>query len=386
MTRFLITTAILFKPGLVCVPHVNPAQTDTSTGTSSGSSSTSSSETTSLTTAETMTTTVEAMCGDGAVEADEECDDGNKRSDDACLVTCKEARCGDDVVWADMEECDDGDLVDTNSCTASCQEARCGDGILWEGQEECDDGNLDDTDRCTSACKLPICGDGLKAKDEECDDGAGNVAKELAKPDECTTECQFACGDLTVSAAEECDDGAQLAGDGCSPMCADEYLFFVTNELYAADFGGIAGADEICQTAAELANLTGAYVAWLSAGVDSAKEDLPMGKVIIRTDGQIVVNTAEDLIKGPMTTLLHPLNLDQDGAVVTGYTWTGTSTQGALTGKDCGGWASIGGQLTDVGAPAATTFEWTNATFVEPLSQATCDATNHLYCFRKVDP
>lgn len=386
MTRFLLTSAILFKPGLVCVPHVNPPETDTSTGTSSSSSSTSASETTSLTTAETMTTAVEVMCGDGVVAGDEECDDGNKMSDDACLVTCKEARCGDDVVWADMEECDDGDLVDTNSCTASCQEARCGDGIRWDGQEECDDGNLDDTDRCTSACKLPTCGDGIKAQDEACDDGPGNVVKEQAKPDECTTECRLACGDLTVSAAEECDDGAQLAGDGCSPMCADEYLFFVTDELYAADFGGIAGADEICQTTAELANLTGTYVAWLSAGVDSAKEDLPTGKVIMRTDGQIVANAAEDLIKGPMTTLLQPINLDQDGAAVTGYAWTGTSTQGTFTGADCAGWAVVGGDVTDIGATDSLGPSWTNATMVEPKEKLFCDATNHLYCFRKVDP
>lgn len=386
MTRFLLTSAILFKPGLVCVPHVNPAETDTSTGTSNTSSSTSATETTSLTTTETMTTSIEVMCGDGVVDGDEECDDGNPMSDDACLVTCKEARCGDDVVWAGMEECDDGDLIDTNSCTASCQAAKCGDEIVWEGQEECDDGNLDDTDRCTSACKLPTCGDGFKSQDEECDDGPGNVVKELAKPDECTTECRLPCGDLTVSAAEECDDGAQLAGDGCGPTCTHEYLIFATNELYAADFGGVAGADEICQTTAEASNLTGAYVAWISAGVNSAKEDLPTGKVIIRTDGQVVVNAAEDLIKGPMTTLLHPINLDQEGGAVTGYAWTGTSTQGAFTGADCGGWALVGGQLTDVGALVATSSEWTKATMVEPLSQATCDATNHLYCFRKAEP
>ena len=46
----------------------------------------------------------------------------------------------------------------------------CGDGIL-EGDEECDDGNADNTDSCTNACAIAICGDGILGQDEACDDG-----------------------------------------------------------------------------------------------------------------------------------------------------------------------------------------------------------------------
>lgn len=59
-----------------------------------------------------------AACGNGMVEADEECDDGDQDDDDAC-TGCKIARCGDGVVRAGVEECDHGGTPDA-SCTAIC--------------------------------------------------------------------------------------------------------------------------------------------------------------------------------------------------------------------------------------------------------------------------
>jgi cysteine-rich repeat protein len=47
----------------------------------------------------------------------------------------------------------------------------CGNGVLEAG-EECDDGNLDDFDGCTTQCILcGVCGDGIIGMSEECDDG-----------------------------------------------------------------------------------------------------------------------------------------------------------------------------------------------------------------------
>jgi len=47
----------------------------------------------------------------------------------------------------------------------------CGNGILEAG-EECDDGNSDDYDGCTTWCVLcGVCGDGIIEMSEECDDG-----------------------------------------------------------------------------------------------------------------------------------------------------------------------------------------------------------------------
>jgi hypothetical protein len=47
-------------------------------------------------------------------EADEGCDDGNFRNDDACLVSCETAFCGDGFVQEGREECDDA--VDPFEC------------------------------------------------------------------------------------------------------------------------------------------------------------------------------------------------------------------------------------------------------------------------------
>ena len=62
-------------------------------------------------------------CGDGVVDAGEECDDGNVAGADGCSATCRveppPPACGDGVVNAG-EECDDGNLADADGCSASC--------------------------------------------------------------------------------------------------------------------------------------------------------------------------------------------------------------------------------------------------------------------------
>ena len=69
-------------------------------------------------------------------------------ANDRCVVDL----CGDGVVDPD-EGCDDGNLVDTDACTKKCRNAACGDGILRAdlsagqlGFEACEDGNTVDND------------------------------------------------------------------------------------------------------------------------------------------------------------------------------------------------------------------------------------------------
>ena len=63
-----------------------------------------------------------SFCGDGVLDPDEECDEGDANSDtepDACRTTCLAAHCGDGVVDAN-EVCDDGDFDETDACTPTC--------------------------------------------------------------------------------------------------------------------------------------------------------------------------------------------------------------------------------------------------------------------------
>lgn len=160
-----------------------------------------------------------SSCGDGQVQAGEECDDGNQTNTDACTTQCKNARCGDTWVQYPAEECDDGNQIAADGCTNACKTPSCGDGVVqplsWQ-PEQCDDGNQSSEDACTNECKLPRCGDGFKNGMEQCDNGA------VGGPS-CGPTCRLTvCGDRRVEGLEYCDDGNALSGDGCSAQCVTE--------------------------------------------------------------------------------------------------------------------------------------------------------------------
>ena len=79
----------------------------------------------------------ESTCGNGKVEAGEQCEN------------------------IDEEPLEGATEVDTDGCTARCLLNVCGDGIVYDGVEECDDGNGIDYDGCTNDCRTPRCGDGI---------------------------------------------------------------------------------------------------------------------------------------------------------------------------------------------------------------------------------
>ena len=208
-------------------------------------------------------------CGDGILDSDEECDDGNTESGDGCSLACREetdwvcpepgkpcvstVECGDGRV-SGKEACDDGNTSDGDGCSADCSQVetgwickapgvrcqpKCGDGLLT-GWEECDDGNANPGDGCGEACKLEagyacpdagkpchktVCGDGNKEGSESCDDGntmpGDGCAPDCKSEPKCTgtSGCTSPCGDGLKLPDEECDDGNLRSGDGCSDKC-----------------------------------------------------------------------------------------------------------------------------------------------------------------------
>ena len=114
-----------------------------------------------------------AVCGDGVLNpACERCDAGAANSDatpDACRTDCLPAHCGDGIVDAG-EECDDGNFTYCDGCTPGCRielGTVCGDGVTSrQCGEQCDDGNADLLDGCTPACTVErIPGGGPTATD-----------------------------------------------------------------------------------------------------------------------------------------------------------------------------------------------------------------------------
>jgi cysteine-rich repeat protein len=224
-------------------------------------------------------------CGDGVLDEDEICDDGNRVDDDECTnecvlniaLLCREC-IGDESCEFEDELC-----LDTGRgsfCVAPCDIAAadcvagfaceavfdadgaelgaacvpepgvcfsCGDGNSEDG-DACDDGNDVGGDGCSVACGIergwrcegspsvctPVCGNGLVSGTEACDDGeteAGDGCSELCEIEagyECDTTadspsvCSPVCGDGAVTGSETCDDSAEVDGDGCSASCAIE--------------------------------------------------------------------------------------------------------------------------------------------------------------------
>lgn len=87
----------------VAVGHVSvsygPCDDDTTTTTTSSTTTTtttsSTTSTTTTSTSSTSTTTMPESCGNGVVDGDEDCDDGNDEDGDACGVDCTGIVCGD---------------------------------------------------------------------------------------------------------------------------------------------------------------------------------------------------------------------------------------------------------------------------------------------------
>jgi cysteine-rich repeat protein len=96
------------------------------------------------------------VCGDGALDPGEECDDGNSTAGDGCSAGCRIEECGNGVLDPG-EACDDGNTASGDGCSAGCQrEPRCGDGVVDAG-EKCDDGNTVSGDGCSASCKREPC-------------------------------------------------------------------------------------------------------------------------------------------------------------------------------------------------------------------------------------
>jgi len=111
----------------------------------------------------------------------EECEDNDLENGDGCSSTCKIEN-----NWI----CDGSSPI---SLCVQIRITGCGNGFL-EAEEECDDMNLMSFDGCSKNCKKevgfncekegfscsPICGDGLVVSGEICDPGPNNL---------CTSNC-----------------------------------------------------------------------------------------------------------------------------------------------------------------------------------------------------
>ncbi|MBI3833811.1 MAG: DUF4215 domain-containing protein [Planctomycetes bacterium] len=158
------------------------------------------------------------FCGDSITNGTEMCDDGNTNDNDTCSNNCTNG-CGNGILNTG-EHCDgtqfEAGAPSGRVCRSNC--TYCGDGIR-NGNEQCDDGNSVNADNCRNDCTLPLCGDGILDAGEHCD-GTLFEANAPSTHGPCRADCTY-CGDATKNGTEMCDDGNTNDNDTCSNNCTN---------------------------------------------------------------------------------------------------------------------------------------------------------------------
>ncbi len=169
------------------------------------------------------------------------------------------------------------------------------------------------------------------------------------------------------------DDG--LANASCPPI----KRVFVTTSRYSGNLGGLSGADTLCQAHADGASggaLGGTWVAWLSTGVVNAKDRITQAEYRLIDRVTVVAVGKADLLDG---SLLHAIDMDENGAIpdVPNWVHTGTIANGTARGRDCSGWTDGDAQPTWLGLCNYSDAAWTD------WSGGACSNSSHLYCFEQ---
>lgn len=195
------------------------------------------------------------------------------------------------------------------------------------------------------------------------------------------TDCDDDDRAVNPSAAERCDaldnncDGAADEGGVCStgPTWS---VFVLSGGHMGGDFGGVSGADTLCQSEALVNGHAGTFKAWMSDASHSPAADFTHRATpyALPSGTQIAADWA-DLIDG---TLDAAIGEYADGSAVGGYpAWTGTDYAGNLDTDTCSDWAtSSSGWSGTNGYTASVDTGWTMGTTV-------CGNYALIYCFEQ---
>lgn len=245
-----------------------------------------------------------------------------------------------------------------------------------------------------SACKTLADGEVCRPVAGDCD------TAELCNAGSCPADafalgavlaCQpLMCDGLGPDCPATCSDSDDCSGPGAvchNGACVRGKLVFVTASDIGADaFGGLAGADALCQKEATLEGLAGTYKAWLSTSAVAVADRLTHATVpYVLTNKAVVANDWADLVDGD---LLSPIDHFADGTqvgtgggpIIAGV-WTGTGSSGSQAGPNCLDWTtSVRWESATIGRTLSSDSGWTDFN-----DSASCMNVYYrrLYCFEQ---
>lgn len=300
-----------------------------------------------------------ATCQDGRCQ----CPVGRKRCGQRCLPKRKCCRHRD--------------------CPANqrCQQGRC----------QCPGGRK----RCGKRCipRTACCRNGECGAHEACVGGSCRCANNAKR-----------CGETCILDDLCCDNGDCAGYQICQDhVCVDKPCgdggpcrVFVTAGTRDGAMGGAAGADTICQTAANGSARTqgGTYKAWIS---DDTEESAPANRftnlantgpyMLVNDARTVVANDWADLtaLKGGGNYLRAPINVTESGDVVppSQIAWTNVTPAGTRQSEDdrdnCLDWSVASSSIYgNYGVPRDTVAAWTYR------SSGICgNNSGSLYCFEQ---
>lgn len=151
---------------------------------------------------------------------------------------------------------------------------------------------------------------------------------------------------------------------------------FVSDANTKGGFGGLAGANALCQAYADAVPLGGTWKAWIStSGVDAKDNIADVGPWYLIDQGTFIANDIADLTDGSISNQIDRTET---------YTWepnlsvyTGTNVDGTAAVDTCTDWTLDTGSAT-FGSTGASDFGWTNS-----VTAAFCSLFSRLYCFEQ---